>query len=172
MCLLGTFPPHLSCSYRKKTRHKSAGYLFSSSFIMFIQKKTLQDAHVDQAAWMRSRMLYQSFPHSVKTVCILLLLLNQSTRSAKNYLNLIYWGRMYFDSVCKKTRVKSGRFGHQVNSDTHLQTVSIQMRRLLMRHQLMSRLIRIFTVCLVTRPSSAVRPVRLWPDHFFCPKWF
>ena len=41
-------------------------------------------------------------------------------------------------------RVKSGKFGHQVNSDTHLQTVQIQMKRLLM-----SRLIRIFTVCLV-----------------------
>ena len=37
-------------------------------------------------------------------------------------------------------RVKSGKFGHQVNSDTHLKT----MRRLLT-----SRLIRIFTVCLV-----------------------
>ena len=42
------------------------------------------------------------------------------------------------------SRVKSGKFGHQVNSDTRLQTVEIQMRRLLM-----SRLIRIFTVCLV-----------------------
>ena len=42
------------------------------------------------------------------------------------------------------TRVKSSIFRHQVNSDTHLQTVEIQMRRLLM-----SRLIRIFTVCLV-----------------------
>ena len=41
-------------------------------------------------------------------------------------------------------KVKSGKFGHQVNSDTYLQTVEIQMRRLLM-----SRLIRIFTVCLV-----------------------
>ena len=39
-------------------------------------------------------------------------------------------------------RVKSGNFGHQVNSDIHLQTVKNQMRRLLM-----SRLIRIFTVC-------------------------
>ena len=38
-------------------------------------------------------------------------------------------------------RVKSGKFGHQVNLDTHLQTVEIQMRRLLM-----IRLIRIFTV--------------------------
>ena len=28
--------------------------------------------------------------------------------------------------------VKSGDFGHQVNSDIHLQTVEIQMRRLLM----------------------------------------
>ena len=41
-------------------------------------------------------------------------------------------------------RVKSGKFGHQVNSDTHLQPVGIQMRRLLM-----SRLIRIFNICLV-----------------------
>ena len=40
--------------------------------------------------------------------------------------------------------VKLGKFGHQVNSDTHLQTVEIQMRRLLI-----SRLIRNFTVCLV-----------------------
>ena len=42
------------------------------------------------------------------------------------------------------TRIKSGKFGHQVNSDTRLQTVEIQMRRLLM-----SCLIRIFTVYLV-----------------------
>ena len=42
------------------------------------------------------------------------------------------------------TRVKAGNFGHQVNLDIHLQTVEIQMRWLLM-----SRLIRIFTVCLV-----------------------
>ena len=41
-------------------------------------------------------------------------------------------------------RVKSGKFGHQVNSDTHLQTVEIHIRRLLM-----SRLIRIFTICFV-----------------------
>ena len=41
-------------------------------------------------------------------------------------------------------RVKSGKFGHQVKSDSRLQTVEIQMRRLLM-----SRLIRIITVCLV-----------------------
>ena len=41
-------------------------------------------------------------------------------------------------------RVKLGKFGHQVNSDIHLLTVEIQMKRLLM-----SRLIRIFTVCLV-----------------------
>ena len=42
-------------------------------------------------------------------------------------------------------RVKSGNFRHQVNSDIHLQTVEIQMRGLLM-----SRLIRIYTVCLGT----------------------
>ena len=64
-------------------------------------------------------------------------------------------------------RVKSGNFGHQVNSDIHLQTVEIQMRRLIkvevqmrrlikveiqMRRLLilMSRLIRISTVCLVS----------------------
>ena len=41
-------------------------------------------------------------------------------------------------------KVKSGNFRHQVNSEIHLQTVEIQMRRLLM-----SRLIRIFTVCFV-----------------------
>ena len=41
-------------------------------------------------------------------------------------------------------RVKSGIFGHQVNSDTYLQTVKIQMR-----WHLKSHLIRIFTVCLV-----------------------
>ena len=42
------------------------------------------------------------------------------------------------------TMVKSGNFGHQVNSDIALQTEEIQMRRLLI-----SRLIKIFTVCLV-----------------------
>ena len=41
-------------------------------------------------------------------------------------------------------RVMSGTFGHQVNSDTHSQTVEIHMRQLLM-----SRLIRIVTVCFV-----------------------
>ena len=44
----------------------------------------------------------------------------------------------------KSIRIKSDNFGHQVNSDIYLQTVEIQMRRLLM-----SRLIRIFTACLV-----------------------
>ena len=48
-------------------------------------------------------------------------------------------------------RVKSGNFGHQVNSDIHLQTVEIQMRRLLM-----SRLIRIFSVCLENIFSIAI----------------
>ena len=51
---------------------------------------------------------------------------------------------VFFQELEAKNRVKSGNFGHQVNSDIHLQTVEIQMRRLLM-----SRLIRIFTVCLV-----------------------
>ena len=39
---------------------------------------------------------------------------------------------------------KKGNFRYQVNSHIHLQTVEIQMRRLLM-----SRLISIFTICLV-----------------------
>ena len=42
------------------------------------------------------------------------------------------------------SEIKLGNFGHQVNPDIHLQIVKIQMKRLLM-----SRLIRIFTVCLV-----------------------
>ena len=42
------------------------------------------------------------------------------------------------------SRIKLCKFGHQVNSDKRLQTVEIQMRQLLM-----SRLIRIFTDCLV-----------------------
>ena len=42
----------------------------------------------------------------------------------------------------KRPTVKSGHFGRQVNSDMHLQTVEIKMSWLLM-----SRLIRIFTVC-------------------------
>ena len=44
----------------------------------------------------------------------------------------------------KNSTVKSRNFGHRVNSGMHLQTVEIQTRRLFM-----SRLIRIFTVCLV-----------------------
>ena len=51
---------------------------------------------------------------------------------------------VYLNSISGTIRVKSGNFGHQVNSDIHLQTVEIKIRRLLM-----SRLIRIFTVCLV-----------------------
>ena len=39
--------------------------------------------------------------------------------------------------------VESGNFGQGVNSDIPLQTVKIQMRRLI----IMSRLIRIFPVC-------------------------
>ena len=46
--------------------------------------------------------------------------------------------------MCKLPgRVKSGKFRHQVNSDTHLQIVLIQIRRLLM-----SCHIRSFTICL------------------------
>ena len=47
-------------------------------------------------------------------------------------------------ALLRLVRVKSGNLGHQINSDIHLRTVEIQMRRLLM-----SRFIKIFTVCLV-----------------------
>ena len=59
-------------------------------------------------------------------------------------------------------RVKSGNFGHQVNSDMHLQTVEIQMRRLLM-----SRLIRIFTVCLVNLIFIPI--IKIWNKQGRCP---
>ena len=58
--------------------------------------------------------------------------------------------------------VKSGKFGHQVNSDTHLQTVEIQMRQLLM-----SRLIRSFTVCLVNLIFVPI--TELWNKQGGCP---
>ena len=48
------------------------------------------------------------------------------------------------DKCYSAIRVKSGNFGHQVNSDIQWQTVEILMRRFFM-----SRLIRISTVCLV-----------------------
>ena len=54
-----------------------------------------------------------------------------------------YWQEEDLRSF-KTHRVKLGNFGHRVNSDRHMQTVEILMRRLLM-----SRLIRICTVCLV-----------------------
>ena len=67
---------------------------------------------------------------------------------AQPRLNLRYWTMLqistkisYFDS---SIRVKSGNFGHRVNSNIHLQTVELQMRRLLT-----SRFIWIFSVCLV-----------------------
>ena len=58
-------------------------------------------------------------------------------------------------------RVKSGNFGHQVNSDIHLQTLEIQMRRLLM-----SRLIRLFTVCLDNWFFSPI--IKIWNNQSRC----
>ena len=55
-----------------------------------------------------------------------------------------FWATTEYPSRQLLCRVKPGEFGHQVNSDTHLQAVETQMRRLLM-----SRVIRIFIVCLV-----------------------
>ena len=49
------------------------------------------------------------------------------------------------ESTCssrgKNIRIESGNVGHWVNSDKHLQTVKIQMRRLLMSHCLLSQLL-------------------------------
>ena len=63
------------------------------------------------------------------------------------YHHLTCWSQTHLShplrNRAEKYRVKSGNFGHQVNSDIHLQTLEIQMRRLLM-----SRLIRIFIVCI------------------------
>ena len=73
---------------------------------------------------------------------------------------------LYFIFHCN--RVKSGKLGHQVNSDKYLQTLEIQMRRLLM-----SRLIRIFTVCFVNLIFISI--TELWnkqggyPNLAVCP---
>ena len=53
------------------------------------------------------------------------------------------------------SRVKSGNLGQQVNSDIHLQTLEILMGLLLM-----SRLIRIFTVCLVNLFNQNMKQTR------------
>ena len=73
----------------------------------------------------------------------------QSVKQEKKFHNLgdVDFGLTRVD--CKyndslHVRVKSVNFRCQVNLDIYLQTVEILMRRLLM-----SRLIRIFTVCLV-----------------------
>ena len=58
--------------------------------------------------------------------------------------------------------LKSGNFGQQVNSDIHLQTVDIQMRQLLM-----SRLIRIYTVCLVILFFIPI--IEIWNKQGRCP---
>ena len=50
-----------------------------------------------------------------------------------------YAGNKAIQNYSLTCRVKAGKFGHQVNSDTNFKTVEIQM----------SRLIRIFSVCLV-----------------------
>ena len=58
----------------------------------------------------------------------------------QNFSNFVFANSV---EIIVATVQKSGKFGHQVNSDTRLQAVEIQMRRLLM-----GRHIRIFTVCL------------------------
>ena len=61
------------------------------------------------------------------------------------YMQLTILTLMYVSSiVLQRVRVKLGKFGHEVNLGTYLQTVKIQMRWLPMSH-----LIRILTVYLV-----------------------
>ena len=67
------------------------------------------------------------------------------------------WARSWYH-----VGVKSGYFGQQVNSDIRLQTVEIQMRRLLM-----SRLIRIFTVWFVN--SFFIPMIKIWIKQGRCP---
>ena len=69
-----------------------------------------------------------------------------------------------------KDRVKSGNFGHQVNSETHLQTVQIQIGR-----HLMSCFIRIFTVCLLVNlflfsNNSDIKQTSSLSEFTWCPK--
>ena len=67
------------------------------------------------------------------------------------------WARSWYH-----VGVRSGYFGQQVNSDIRLQTVEIQMRRLLM-----NRLIRIFTVWLVN--SFFIPMIKIWIKQGRCP---
>ena len=84
------------------------------------------------------------------------------------------WYSLYWiDSLKNRlsnTWVNSLNFGHKVNSDTHLQTVEIQIRWLLM-----SRLIRIFNVCLVdyfvfNSNNYNMNQTRLLSEFNCCPK--
>ena len=52
------------------------------------------------------------------------------------------------------SRVKSSNFGHRVNNDIHLQTVEIQMRRLLM-----SLLLRIFVFVYLIYISTPINKI-------------
>ena len=58
---------------------------------------------------------------------------------SKNRITMAIWKFRPVVHITQNIWVKLGNFGHQINSDIHLQTVEIQM----------SRLIRIFTVCLL-----------------------
>ena len=68
----------------------------------------------------------------------------------------------WIQKAVSSSRVKSGNFRQRVNSDTHLQTVEIQMRWLIM-----SRLIRIFTVCLVNLFFIPI--IQIWIKQDRCP---
>ena len=71
-------------------------------------------------------------------------ILHDSTYSVSIKRKTLSENLSYFKIDDLRTRVKSSNFRHQVNSQTPLQTVEIQISWLLM-----IRLIRIFTVCLV-----------------------
>ena len=77
------FPYHVHAEKKLDTNQLA---IFFTSFIVLIQKKTQFHTHTLIRLRGCGRGYYQSFPHSVKTVCILLLRLNQYTKSKNHYL--------------------------------------------------------------------------------------
>ena len=95
----------------------------------------------NKRSWLTCAQARLSYAISTNSSCVGIVMLF--------YINLVICMlkiklKLYFVIHTRIRHCIFSGFGHQVNSDTHLQTVEIQMRRLLV-----SRLIRIFTVCLV-----------------------
>ena len=72
-----------------------------------------------------------------------------------SYFNSHWTNRVWTDNRWNQVRVKSGKFGHQVNSKIHLQMVEIQ--------------IRIFTVCLVNLSFNLI--IKIWIKQDRCPNY-